>query len=102
VILAKEACAHLSGLGMLQYKVVDLLKDVVCISPIVVAKDTIFSHCLILNSLCVSSSGFTSVNCLINDIDQHSGIQQMASAMQFTVPLRLYNIQRDRYTVVLL
>ena len=75
--LGEEAIAHLSGLGMLQYKMVDLLKDVVCISPIVVAKDSIFSHCLTSASFGVSSGSIPAGNGLRHDIDQQNDKQQM-------------------------
>ena len=62
---------------MLQYKVVDLLKDVVCISPIVVAKDSIFIHCLTSASFGASSGSIPAGNGLRHYIDQQNDKQQM-------------------------
>ena len=68
---------------MLQYKVVDLLKDVVCISPIVVAKDSIFSHCLTSAFLCVDSGSIPAGNGLRHDTDQQIDKQQLTRTMHW-------------------
>lgn len=68
---------------MLQYKVVDLLKDVVCISPIVIAKDSIFSHCLTSGFLGVSLGSIPAGNGLRHDTDQQIDKQQMTRTMHW-------------------
>ena len=83
VKLAKEARIYLSGLGMLQYKVVDLLKDIICISPIIVTKDSIFSHCFTSAFLGVSLGSIPAGNGLRHDTDQQVDKQQMTRTMHW-------------------